>query len=72
VGAVVLGLSAGAVGGIALGLTERGPEGDQRRPEATLLTLLGVTVLATGLDALVYPVHKVNGPTAMWRLKAVQ
>ena len=72
VGAVALGFGAGAVGAIALELTERGPEGEQRRPGATLLTLLGVTVLASSLDALVYPVRKVTGTNASWRLKTVQ
>jgi hypothetical protein len=72
VGAVALGFGAGAVGGIVLGLTERGPEGGRSRPGATLLALLGVTVLASGLDALVYPVRQVNGPGATWRLKAAR
>ncbi len=72
VGAVALGLGAGAVGAIALELTERGPEGERARPGATLLALLGVTVLASSLDALVYPARKVHGTNASWRLKIVQ
>ncbi len=72
VGAVALGLGAGALGGVALGLTEREREGERARPGATLLALLGVTVLASSLDALVYPVCKVNSANATWRLKAVQ
>ncbi len=71
-GAVALGFGAGAVGAIALELTERGPEGEQARPGATLLALLGVTVLASSLDALIYPVRKVNALDATWRLKATQ
>ncbi|HEX8531627.1 MAG TPA: hypothetical protein VF646_16460 [Cytophagales bacterium] len=72
VGAIALGLGAGAVGAIALERTERGPEGERARPGATLLALLGVTVLASGLDALVYPVRKVTGTNATWRLKTIR
>ncbi|MBD0258447.1 MAG: hypothetical protein ICV83_22245 [Cytophagales bacterium] len=72
VGAVALGLGAGAVGAIALRLTERGPEGEEARPGTTLLALLGVTVLASSLDALVYPVRKVNSAHASWRLQTAR
>ncbi len=72
VGAVALGFGAGAVGAIALELTERGPEGELARPGATLLAILGVTVLASSLDALVYPVRSVNETNAPWRLKVAQ
>ena len=72
VGALTLGFGAGAIGGLTLGLIERDREQERVRPGATLLTLIGVMLLASGLNAIVYPVRQVNGPNPTWSLQVVR
>jgi hypothetical protein len=69
-----IGLYAGTAtaAGVLLGVTEREYDGERVFPVTTLLTLLGATLVYNGLDALVYPVRKVNGSDATWRLKTAR
>jgi hypothetical protein len=69
-----LGLAAGtgAAAGILEGVTDRRDTPERVISNISLLTLLGAMLVYTGLDALVYPVRKVNSPDATWRLKVAQ
>ncbi len=69
-----IGLYAGTAtaAGVLLGVTHKEDDGERDFPVTTLLTLLGATLVYNGLDALVYPVRKVNSPDATWRLKVAQ
>ncbi len=76
VGALSLAITTGTLGGLALGLIERNYEENtpmrnqnQASIMATLLTLRGAIPVHNGLNALIYPVRKVNSPGTDWRLK---
>jgi hypothetical protein len=71
-GSLALGAGAGTAAGLLLSTTEREYNGERILPTTTLLAILGATLLYHGLDAVVYPVRKVNGPDAMWRLQAAR
>ncbi len=71
-GSLALGAGAGTAAGLLLSTTEREYNGERILPTTTLLAILGATLLYHGLDAVVYPVRKVNGPDAMWHLQAAR
>lgn len=71
-GSLALAAGTGAAAGVLLGDIES-EEARKRIVSATsVLTILGALLVHAGLDALVYPVRKVNSPNATWRLQAAR
>lgn len=71
-GSLGLAAATGAAAGILESVTDRRDTPERVTSNISLLTVLGAMLVYTGLDALVYPVRKVNGPAARWRLQAAR
>jgi hypothetical protein len=71
-GSLGLAVGTGAAAGILLDVTDKDYDGERFFSTTSLLTFLGTMLVYTGLDVLVYPVRKVNGPNDTWRLQATR
>jgi hypothetical protein len=71
-GSVGLAAGTGAAAGLLLGAIESEYDRERVVSNTSLLTILGAMLVHAGLEVLVYPVRKVNGPNAAWRLKAAR
>ncbi len=69
-GSFGLAAGTGAAAGVLLGVFESEDDRERAISATSLLTVLGALLVHAGLDVLVYPVRKVNGPHATWRLQA--